>query len=107
MPPKKPEINKPLLNLLVSTFTLFLVFLTLILGDISSGVLSGKPETGWGIMFAIFFFGPLLLIYSIFSLLKIKRLRSDGQNISHTVKRSIIIVTLIYLTLYVFIEITN
>lgn len=41
--------------------------LNYISGDIGSGALSGTPETGWGFMIALVFFGPIILVSSLIS----------------------------------------
>lgn len=35
--------------------------LMLVLGDILAGALTGTPETGWGFLIALYFYGPITL----------------------------------------------
>lgn len=82
----KPKVIKPLLALLVITFWLGLSIAGLVIGDIQSGVLSGEPETGWGILLAIYLMGPPFLIFSLFTVLSVKKARKAGNNIRPTLK---------------------
>jgi len=81
-----PKVNKSLVALLVVTFLLGANFIGLILGDVFAGVLSGKAETGWGVMAAVFFVGPPLLVFGAITLLRIRRFKNNGQKIGRTIK---------------------
>lgn len=88
---EKPKLIKSLLTFLVITFWLAFGLLGLVLGDIQAGVLRGEPETGWGILIGFFLIGPPLLIFGLISLIRIRRLRLNGQKIGRTVKMAFII----------------
>lgn len=94
---EKPKLIKSLLALLVITFWLGLSFLGLVLGDVEAGILRGEPETGWGILFALFFVGPPLLIVGLITLIRVIRLRKDGHKIGRTVKMAGIVTAILLL----------
>lgn len=51
----------------------------LILKDILSGALTGKPETGWGIMIAILFAAPVIAVTAAISLFFWKLYKRQGK----------------------------
>lgn len=92
---EKPKLIKSLLALLVITFWLGLSFVGLVVGDIRAGVLRGEPETGWGIFFALWLVGPPFLIFGPITLIRVRKLRADGQKIGQTVKMSGVITAIL------------
>jgi hypothetical protein len=61
------------IQLLVSSLSGAMAFLSIVQaalfvsGDISSGVLRGEPETGWGILLALFMLLPIALVTGLIS----------------------------------------
>ncbi len=84
------KLNLPLLIILILTINVTINVLGLILADIVAGALSGKAETGYGIVFAIFL-SPIVIGLLLISFLRIRRLRRNGEKVAKTVKFAVLI----------------
>jgi len=60
---------------LVGMFAVYAVLsiLLLVISDISAGALSGVPETGWGFVIALYFYGPIAAISTTIFIILRKR----------------------------------
>lgn len=88
------KVNKPLLTLLVLTILAALSVGAFIVGDIQSGVLQGKAETGFGVLFAIIL-SPVLITLATLTLLRIRRLRRQGISVAKTVKLAVFLAAIV------------
>lgn len=84
------KINKLFFILLTIFFLSLETLLAFYLGDIQAGVLSGEPETGWGIAIGTILFGPPTILFGILSFFKARSLKKHGQNSKKTIKASLL-----------------